>query len=173
MIAGLAMLTACNAAGSGKQSPSPTVKATTGDRHLPVRLTVSASETEVRAPGAVTFNVQVHNTAPQSLHNLVLVNAADVAGEPAGPLCRWSPTIDAPCGGAMGTGYAHMPNLSPGQTMSWHLRVRVPLRFPGARTTNVGERVRLTLEVLEGQGAQGRQVSDFVRRSIRISGAHA
>lgn len=141
------------------------------ESHLPVRLTVSASEAEIRAPGTVTFDVQARNTAPEALHDLVLVNAADVAGEPAGPLCNWSPAIDAPCAGAMGTGYAHMPDLSPGQTVSWLLRVRVPLRFPGAKTTNAGEQVRLTLEVLEGQGAQGRQVSDLVRRSVRINGA--
>jgi hypothetical protein len=168
-IASLAMVAACHGPSSGTPPPSPSAS----EGHLPVSLKVSASEAEIHAPGAVMFDLEARNTGPQALHDLVLVNAADVAGEPAGPLCDWSPRIDAPCGGASGTGYAHMPDLDPGQTMRWHLRVRVPLRFPGARTTTAGEQVRLILQVLEGEGAQGQQVSDRVHRSVSIRNARS
>jgi hypothetical protein len=136
--------------------------------HRPVRLTVSSSTTTVQAPGTVTFLVRAANTGHRSLHRLVLVNAVDVAGQPAGPLCKWTPSIDASCEGAMGTGYAHIPELTPGETLTWRLRVKVPLRFSGARTTNAGKDVRLYVEILAGNGAQGTAVSSPARRSVHV-----
>lgn len=151
-------------------APAASAGPHTGDR--PVRLTTSTPTTTVEAPGTVTFSVRAANTGQRTLHQLVLVNAVDVAGQPAGALCTWSPAIDAPCAGAMGTGYAHIPDLSAGQTLTWRVRVRVPLRFSGARTTNAGKHVRLYLGIMTGHGAQGTQVSNTARRSINIVDSH-
>lgn len=136
--------------------------------HRLVRLTASSSTATVEAPGTVTFTVRATNTRHRTLQRLVLVNAVDVAGTPGGPLCKWSPPIDAPCAGAAGTGYAHVPDLSPGQTLTWRVRVRVPLQFSGARTTNAGKQVRLYVQILAGNGAQGMAVSSPARQSVDL-----